>query len=108
MKLDNDTKDIMRSLIITGHFVPRTRSLNISKFLDEDNTIDLWLLEVAVRNLVVFMNHATGWHGQTVIAISGKIEYITIRGLLYEHERATSELRFVRSFIDSITKDALY
>lgn len=31
-------------------------SLDISKFLDEDNTIDMWLLETAVRYSVRFLD----------------------------------------------------
>lgn len=106
MPLDKETKDVMRSLIEDKIFLPRYRSLDISKFLDENKQLDLWLLEVAVRNSIRFMSHALGRKKQFNY-IEGLPEYCNLRGIEYGDKEMTKEFIFFSKFIDSIVEDEL-
>jgi ribonucleoside-diphosphate reductase alpha chain len=94
-------------------------SLDISKFLYDDNTINLELLELAVRLSVLFMdnvisknsyptkeitewsenNHAIG------LGIMGLADYYMKRGIAYGSEKALEELSFILGFIKNIAED---
>ena len=106
MKLDIDTKDVMRTLIEDKVFLPRYRSIDISKFLDENKQLDLWFLEVAVRYSIRFMSHAL----QRITKfwdISGLPEYCKLRGIDYGDMLMSEEFMFFSKFIDSIVEDEI-
>ena len=104
MKLDQDTKEVVSLLIKNEMFYPYKRTLDISKFLDENKQLDLWLLEVAVRYSMKFMNHALG---KTVKfrLITGLPEYCKIREIVYVDFLASDEFQFIYTFIDRIIED---
>ena len=106
MKLDTDTKDVMRTLIEDKIFLPHYRSLDISKFLDEDKKIDLWLLEVAVRYSIRFMSHALQ-RTTKFRYIEGLLEYCELRGIDYGDALMSEEFMFFSKFIDSIVEDEI-
>jgi hypothetical protein len=108
MKLDNDTRTVMKILIEDKLFIPRTRSLDISKFLDTDRKIDLWLLEVAVRYSIRFLIHMIIRSGKTKIHIDlvGWDNYYLLRGIT-DDTKGEEEFEFIVAYVDSIFKDEL-
>jgi len=105
MKLDSDTKTVMKELIEDGFFLPKKMSIDISKFLDENKQLDLWLLEVAVRNSIRFIKHATG--RTEFREINGLLEYCSIREVEFGGRNMYEEFRFFQRFIASIINDEL-
>ena len=107
MKLDNDTKNVMRILIEEKFFIPRTRSIDISKFLDVDKKIDLWLLEVAVRSTSKFLQHIYAGSTKFCIPTVGLYDYCTKRGIEFDSPQMQEEFNFFSDFIDKIVEDEI-
>ena len=107
MKLDNDTKNVMRILIEEKFFIPRTRSIDISKFLDVDRKIDLWLLEVAVRSTSKFLQHIYGGSTKFCIPTTGLLEYCEKRKISFGSPLMQDEFNFFSDFIDKIVEDEI-
>jgi hypothetical protein len=103
MKLDKDTKDVMRSLIEDKIFLPHNRCVDVTKVLDEDNKLDLWLLEAAIRNSIRFVRHALGVH--SVLGIAGLNSYYEIRGLMDNYNKRKEETDFIVHFFVAIEED---
>lgn len=104
MKLDNETKDVMRELIKSRTYLPHTHGLDIAKFLDPvDNKLDLWFLEVAVRNSIRFTRHALG--DSEILSMNGLQEYYKLRGITDDHKKRQEETIFIMNFIASIERD---
>lgn len=107
MKLDNDTKNVMRILIEEKFFIPRTRSLDISKFLDVDRKIDLWLLEVAVRSTSKFLQHLYAGSTKFCIPTVGLYDYCTKREIEFGSPQMQEEFNFFSDFIDKTVEDEM-
>jgi hypothetical protein len=105
MKLDNDTKNVMRILIEDKFFIPHFRSIDISKFLDVDRKIDLWLLEVAIRFTSKFLQHMRSGSTKFCIPTVGLYDYCVKRGIEFDSPQMQEEFNFFSDFIDSIIKD---
>lgn len=106
MKLDNDTKAVVRQLILDRVFFPRSHALDISKFLDEtDNKLDLWFLELAVRNSIRFTTHALG--RDKILGMHGVDRYCSQRGISDDYSKRQEETVFIMNFIASIERDEL-
>ena len=94
-------------------------SLDISKFLDEDNTIDLWLLEISVKAAVQFLDNVIDVNSFPTkeiddtakrfrplgLGIMGLADYYLKRGVVYGSDKALEELGFILSFIKSIAEN---
>lgn len=94
-------------------------SINIAKFLDSDNTIDMYLLENAVRLGVRFLDDVairssyptkdiTEWvenNRPVGLGIMGLADYYLNRGVAYGSPQALEELEFIMSFISKIAED---
>jgi len=107
MKLDNDTKNVMRILIEEKFFIPRTRSIDISKFLDVDRKIDLWLLEVAVRSTSKFLQHIYAGSTKFCIPTIGLLDYCNKREIKFGSPQMQEEFNFFSDFIDKIVEDEI-
>jgi len=105
MKLDSDTKEVVKSLIEDGFFNPRTYGIDVSKFLDSDKQLDLWLLEVAIRNSIKFVHHATG--SSISPMIEGLNEYYILRDIVEDWEKVEEETEFILMFFQSIFEDEI-
>lgn len=94
-------------------------SLDISKFLDEDNKLDLWLLELATRLSIKFLDNVctvssypteeiANWvenNRPVGLGIMGLADYYLKRGIAYGSDNALEELEFIMSFIKNIAED---
>ena len=94
-------------------------SLDISKFLNKDNTIDMWLLEMAIRLGVRFLDNVvskssyptediTKWSMENRpvgLGIMGLADYYLKREVAYGSPQALEELEFILSFMKSISED---
>lgn len=94
-------------------------SLDISKFLSYDNTIDMWLLETAVRHSIRFLDDVVSissfptkdiedWardNRPIGLGIMGLADYYMTRGIVYGSEKALEELSFILSFMKAIAED---
>lgn len=94
-------------------------SLDISKFLDDNKQIDLWLLETAVRLSVKFLDDVcsrssyptkdiTEWmqnNRPVGLGIMGLADYYLDRGVAYGSAEALEELEFILSFMKGIAED---
>jgi ribonucleoside-diphosphate reductase alpha chain len=94
-------------------------SLDISKFLDENNKLDLWLLEVAVRHSIRFLDNVvsvssyptediTKWameNRPVGLGIMGLADYYLQRKIAYGTPKALEELEFMLSFMKSTAED---
>jgi len=108
MKLDDDTRKVMKILIEEGFFIPSDRCIDISKLLDVDKKLDLWLLEVTIRASIKFLQHALAGSNKPVnLGISGIMEYCAKRDIIWGTPKATEEYRFIFSFKENIIKDEL-
>lgn len=107
MKLDSITKDVMRELIKSRTYLPHSHGLDIAKFLDPvDNKLDLWFLEVAVRNSIRFTRHALGVN--EILSMAGLQEYYKLRGIASDNKKRQEETIFIMNFIASIERDELH
>lgn len=106
MKLDDDTKHVMKLLIEDGVFNTETRGLDISKFLDEDNKLDLWFFEVAIRYSVKFLRHLKQ-SDNFILYTDNVAGYLSKRGLNYTSSKSIEELDFIQNFKNSIILDEL-
>lgn len=93
-------------------------SLDISKFLNDDRTIDLELLELAVENSVKFLDavitensfptretEAWAYKNRPIgLGIMGLADYYLKRGVAYGSPQALEELSFIVSFIYKIAE----
>lgn len=109
MKLDTDTKTIIKSLVEDEIYFPREKSIDISKFLDEDLTVDLWLLEMATRNCIRFMKHYLGNSGTSPYLFLRNYEdkYRQMRNIIPGSPKDMEELSFIVRFKDKIASDEL-
>lgn len=108
MKLDSDTKDIMRGLIEDKVFDRRTGGLDIVKFLDENNQLDLWYLEVAIRYSTKFLKHAlAGSTKPIILRTENTTGYLKQRGLNHTSAKSKEELDFIMFFKNTIIHDEL-
>lgn len=106
MRLDKYTKDAIRMLIAGGCFISKKGGLNISNFLDDDNQIDLWGLELAIRSSIKFVQHATsGSRKITQIEIECFDLYCFRRGILGNNDKIEEEKLFIQKFIEAIIND---
>lgn len=94
-------------------------SIDISKFLDDENTIDLWLLEVATRYSIRFLDDVVSvssyptdeiskWaidNRPVGLGVMGIADYYLKRGIAYGSKKALEELEFILSFMKSISED---
>lgn len=94
-------------------------SLDISKFLDDDKALDLWLFEVAIRygvrfldNVVTHSSYPTKDIQEWVdknrpvgIGIMGLADYYMKREVAYGSDQALEELEFIMSFMKGIAED---
>lgn len=94
-------------------------SIDISKFLNEDKTINLELLELSVRLSVRFLDSVIDVNSfptdgiremavkcrQIGVGIMGLADYYLERGVSYGSEKALEELSFIMGFINSIAED---
>lgn len=94
-------------------------SLDISKFIDEENTLDLWLLENAIRYSVRFLDDVasrssypteeiTKWmhdNRPVGLGIMGLADYYLKREVAYGSPKALEELEFILSFMKGIAED---
>jgi ribonucleoside-diphosphate reductase alpha chain len=94
-------------------------SLDISKFLDKDNTLDMWLLETAIRHSVIFLDDVvsvssyptkeiTEWslaNRPIGLGIMGLADYYIKRGIAYGSDKALEELEFILSFMKGVAED---
>jgi hypothetical protein len=110
MKLDDDTRSVMKFLIGDGIFFPHHRSIDISKVLDEDNKLDLWLLEVTVRYVTKFLLHASGSSikKMRIRYFEGISEYCSLRGIKEKSHQFVEELLFISNFTFSIADDETF
>lgn len=110
MRLDDDTRDVMRYLIGDKIFLPHYRSIDISKMLDEDNKIDLWLLELAVRYSTRFLLHASGSSTDKMEMeyLEGLYEYCEKRGIEYCSAQMYEEYGFMYRFMNNIINDETF
>jgi ribonucleoside-diphosphate reductase alpha chain len=94
-------------------------SLDISKFLLQDKTINLELLETAVRLGIRFLDQVitkssyptkdiSDWaiaNRPTGLGIMGLADYYLLRGVAYGSSQALEELGFIMEFIKNIAED---
>lgn len=94
-------------------------SLDISKFLNDDKTINLELLELAVRLSIRFLDGVLDANSfptdaikemsekcrQVGLGIMGLADYYLERGIAYGSEKALEELSFIMGFIKSVADD---
>lgn len=94
-------------------------SLDISKFLSTDKTLDLGLLEIATRLGIRFLDSVIDTNTfptkeiremslncrQLGLGIMGLADYYLIRGIAYGSEQALEELGFILEFIKNIAED---
>ncbi len=94
-------------------------SLDINKFLNTDNTIDLPLLETAVRLSVRFLDKVitknkfptediTRWamnNRPIGLGIMGLADYYLSRGIAYGSEQALEELEFILAFMYNVAEN---
>ena len=106
MKLDIDTKEVMKELIANNTFDYHKRSIDISKFLDENKQLDLWFLEVAVSYSIRFMTHALGKPSR-LRNVTGIQEYCDIREVKLADMVSSDEFMFFTTFIDRIAEQEI-
>jgi len=94
-------------------------SIDISKFLDDDNTINVELLELATRLSIRFLDSVLDVNEfptdaikemsvkcrQVGLGIMGLADYYLARGVSYGSDEALEELSFILGFIKSISED---
>lgn len=94
-------------------------SIDISKFVGDDKTIDMWLLEVATRLSIRFLDNVCSvssyptkdiakWVSENRpvgLGIMGLADYYMIREIPYGSDQALEELEFILSFMKGIAED---
>jgi hypothetical protein len=108
MKLDNETREVMKHLIEERIFLPHSKSIDISKVVDmEDRKVDLWLLELIVRTATKFLLHASGSSIKKVKIgdLIGLPEYCEERGIEFCSIQMNKEYSFLLNFVDNIVED---
>jgi hypothetical protein len=76
----NDSDDILEQLLTSNHYYDN--GLNISKFLDEDNTIDIEKLELAIILLIQHLEKSVKFENPIYVNLGNMSEYVERRGLI--------------------------
>lgn len=94
------SEDELKKYLIDNNFViPATRfyCIDISKYLRDDNTINLELIEFSVR--LVCQTDARS------LALIGYTDYATKRGIIDSKEKTKEEFDFINGFIGSLVEE---
>lgn len=98
----NNSPDIMEQFLSSDYFLHN--ELNIVRFLDEDNTIDLEKLELAVILAISYLENSVKIYEPIYINIGNMEEYIDKRKL-DSIERITEESSFILGFCQAIADE---
>lgn len=103
--------DVARQMIESGVFVPDIKQpkygdLYFASFLDEDKTINLERLELALILSIRLMDKLVQENSEKLtIFLSGWNKYFDIREIKYNSDKRREELSFVQGFAKSIAEN---
>lgn len=94
----------MKQFIHSGYFL--RNALQIDRFLDEDKTIDLEKLELAIILLIEYLEYFNKTKEPIYVFLGGMGTYFQVRGIsINDIERIIEESSFVLGFCDAIAKE---
>lgn len=98
----NDSEDILEQLLTSNHYYGN--GLDVSKFLDKDNTIDLEKLELAIILLIDYLENSVNFESPIYINLGNMSEYVSRRKLT-DIDRIIEESSFILGFSQSIADE---
>lgn len=97
-------KILIEEMIRSGHFNPDESELSISKFLEEDRTINVTKLEIATRLIIRYQDSL---NKELEIVVGDVVEYCKIRGIELNSSNFREESTFIESIIRAVSEDEL-
>lgn len=98
----NKSDDILEQLLTSNHYYGD--GLNIDKFLDEYNKIDLEKLELAIILLIEHIENSVKFENPIYINLGNMKEYIIRRGLT-DIDKIIEESSFILGFSQAIANE---
>lgn len=98
----NNSDDILEQLLTSNHYFDN--GLDISKFLDKDNTIDLEKLELAIILLIDHLENSVKFENPIYMNLGNMSEYVERRGLI-DLDNIIEESRFILGFSQAIADE---
>lgn len=98
----NDSEDILEQLLTSNHYYDN--GLDISKFLDIDNTIDLEKLELAIILLIDYLEKSVKFESPIYINLGNMKDYIEMRKLI-DIDNIIEESSFILGFSQAIADE---
>lgn len=98
----NNSEDILEQFITSDYFKDGT--LDIIRFLDSDNTIDIEKLELAIILIIEHLENSVKNGNRIYVNIGNMREYITIRELT-DIDRIIEESSFILGFCQAVATE---
>jgi hypothetical protein len=94
--------DILEQFLVSGYY--KDNQLNIDRFLDEDRTIDLEKLELAIILLMEYLENSIEEKNPIYINIGNMYEYVAMRNLI-DVDKIIEESTFILGFCQAIATE---
>jgi hypothetical protein len=99
----NNSTDILEQFLSSSYY--ENNQLNINRFLDEDRTIDLEKLELAIILLIEHLEKSVKINFPIYVNLGNMNEYVVARGIEDDIEKITEESKFIIGFCQSIATE---
>jgi hypothetical protein len=99
----NDSTDILDQFLSSNYC--ENNQLNLNRFLDEDKTINLEKLELAIILLIEHLEKSVKINFPIYVNLGNMNEYIVARGIEGDIEKIVEESTFILGFCQSIATE---
>lgn len=98
----DESNDILEQLLTSGYYTDGC--LMVDRFLDDDNTIDLEKLEVAIILLIDYLEKSVKFEKPIYVILGNMSEYVRRRGLT-DIDKIVEECTFILGFSQAVSTE---